>query len=108
MPMNQRCSTTTWNSRPPAPTGSQTVYYAADPYRNSDHDPFLVGLNPLEGDLNDDGTVDVNDARLMQQSIGKDASAVDRRMDFDGDGKITMTDFRLWHAAQRAWNDSPR
>ena len=90
------------------PTGSQTVYYAPDPYRNSDHDPFVVGLNPLPGDLNDDGTVDANDGKLLQQNIGKEASDVDRRMDFDGDGKITTTDFRLWHAAQRAWNGSPR
>jgi hypothetical protein len=52
--------------------------------------------------------VDANDGKLLQQNIGKEASAVDRRMDFDGDGRITTSDYRLWHAAQRAWNGSPR
>jgi predicted extracellular nuclease len=86
------------------PSGSQTVYYNADQYRNSDHDPFVVGLNPLMGDLNDDGVVDANDGKLIQQAIGKKASAVDRRLDFDGDGTITLNDYRLWFNAQTAWN----
>src|SRR5262249_16121904 len=64
---------------------AQAAYYAPDPFRNSDHDPFVVGLNPLAGDLNDDGVVDVLDGNLLRAQFGKSVNApgVDRRMDFD-------------------------
>jgi len=73
-----------------------TAYYGADPYAASDHDPIVIGFNPLAGDLNDDGVVDNTDRHLMLDAMGSNATAVDRRMDFDGDGIITMRDFVLW------------
>ena len=82
---------------------AQAAYYAATPYAASDHDPFIVGLNPLPGDLNDDGVVDAADQAIVTAAVGKPASAVDRRMDFDGDGKITLNDYRLWVNYYRAF-----
>ena len=75
---------------------AQVAYYGADPYAASDHDPIVIGFNPLAGDLNDDGVVDNTDRHLMLDAMGSNATAVDRRMDFDGDGIITMRDFVLW------------
>jgi hypothetical protein len=73
-------------------------YYNADAYRASDHDPFVVGFNPLPGDLNDDGVVDMTDQALLRAQFGKAVGApgVDRRMDYDGDGVISMNDYRVW------------
>ncbi len=82
---------------------AQVAYYGANAYAASDHDPFVVGFNPLAGDFNDDGVVDANDQKLISGSIGKSASAVDRRMDLDGDGVITANDYRLWTALYRAF-----
>jgi predicted extracellular nuclease len=74
--------------------------YAPDAFRASDHDPILIGFNPLPGDLNDDGVVDAADATLLRAAIGKPvgAAGVDRRMDYDGDGVISLNDYRLWAA----------
>ncbi len=82
---------------------AQTAYYAPDPYAASDHDPIVVGFNPLAGDLNDDGIVGTADQQLLAAAIGKSASAVDRRMDFDGDGRITLNDYRVWTAYYRGY-----
>jgi uncharacterized protein len=77
---------------------AQAAYYAPDPFRNSDHDPFIVGFNPLAGDLNDDGVVDHSDGALLKAQIGKAVTddGVDRRMDYDGDGAVTWRDYRIW------------
>ena len=77
---------------------AQTAYYSADPWAASDHDPFIVGFNTLLGDLNDDRVVDAQDQKLMTAAVGKSASKVDRRMDYDGDGTITINDYRMWTA----------
>jgi hypothetical protein len=82
---------------------AQVAYYAPDPFAASDHDPIVIGFNPLAGDLNDDGAVDVSDQKLLTSSIGKSVSDVDRRMDYDGDGKITLNDYRIWTAYYRAF-----
>ena len=82
---------------------AQAAYYGADPYAASDHDPFIVGFNTLAGDLNDDGVVDLKDQALITGAFNKSASSVDRRMDYDGDGKITLNDYRLWSALYRAF-----
>ena len=82
---------------------AQAAYYGANPYAASDHDPIVIGFNPLAGDFNDDGVVDANDQKLITGSIGKSASAADRRMDLDGDGTITANDYRLWTALYRAF-----
>ncbi len=80
---------------------AQLAYFAPDEFAASDHDPFVVGFNPLAGDLNDDGVVDLADRNLLVASYGKLASAVDRRIDFDGDGLITPNDYRIWFALFR-------
>ncbi len=82
---------------------AQIAYYGADPFAASDHDPIVIGFNPLAGDLNDDGVVDAADQRVIISALGKNATAVDRRIDFDGDGRITLNDYRLWAAAYRAF-----
>jgi predicted extracellular nuclease len=82
---------------------AQIAYYGADPYAASDHDPIVIGFNPLCGDLNDDGVVDAVDQAIMRAAIGKLASAGDRRLDFDGDGKITLTDFTKWSVCSAAF-----
>jgi uncharacterized protein len=82
---------------------AQAAYYGADAYAASDHDPIVIGFNTLAGDLNDDGTIDAKDQALLTAALNKSASAVDRRMDFDGDGKITLNDYRLWTALYRAF-----
>jgi predicted extracellular nuclease len=85
------------------------AYYNGDAYRASDHDPFVVGVNPLPGDLNDDGVVDMTDASLLVAKIGKSANApgVDRRMDYDGDGVISLQDYRAWYALYLAYQAAP-
>ena len=82
---------------------AQIAYFGADPWAASDHDPIVIGFNTLAGDLNDDGVVDTTDQRLLAGAIGKKTIAVDRRMDFDGDGQITLNDYRLWTALYRAF-----
>jgi len=83
---------------------AQTAYFAPDEFAASDHDPFVVALNTLAGDLNDDGVVDLSDRDLIVASYGKPASQVDRRMDFDGDGVISPNDYRMWLNLYRAFN----
>lgn len=82
---------------------AQIAYFGPDPWAASDHDPIVIGFNTLQGDVNDDGVIDTNDQRLLAAAIGKAAQAVDRRMDFDGDGQITLNDYRLWTALYRAF-----
>ncbi|HWB99955.1 MAG TPA: ExeM/NucH family extracellular endonuclease, partial [Bryobacteraceae bacterium] len=82
---------------------AQAAYYAPDPWAASDHDPIVIGFNTLGGDLNDDGAVDAADQRLLTTAVGQNASAVDRRMDYDGDGKITLNDYRLWATYYQAY-----
>jgi hypothetical protein len=82
---------------------AQAAYFGADPWAVSDHDPFLVGFNTLLGDLNDDGVVDAQDQVLLRNAIGKSASQVDRRMDYDGDGVITLNDYRIWATYYQAF-----
>ena len=82
---------------------AQVAYYGDDPYAASDHDPIVIGFNPLAGDLNDDGVVDMRDMALLTAALNKPASAVDRRMDYDGDGTITSNDVHLWLALYRAF-----
>ena len=86
------------STKPPA-----SNYVAQDPYAASDHDPILIGLNPLAGDFDDDGAITPADQALIQAAIGKTVSQADRRMDLDGDGKITLNDYRLWVTLYRAF-----
>ena len=43
------------------------------------------------------------DQLLLTGSVGKNASQVDRRMDYDGDGKITLNDYRIWATYYKAF-----
>lgn len=80
-------------TKSPAQLGA---YYDASVFRASDQDPLLIGFNPLPGDLDDDGDVDANDQTIMRAAIGKPLQTVDRRTDYDGDGRITLADFQRW------------
>jgi uncharacterized protein len=75
---------------------AQAAYFAANEFAAADHDPLVVALNPLAGDLNDDGLVNLGDRDIVVASYGKPASQVDRRIDYDGDGTITPNDYRVW------------
>jgi predicted extracellular nuclease len=83
--------------------GAQAAYYAPDPWAASDHDPIIIGFNTLSGDLTDDGVLDAQDQLVLTSAIGKPASQVDRRMDYDADGVITLNDYRLWLAWYRGF-----
>ena len=82
---------------------AQVAYYSPDPWAASDHDPIVIGFNTLLGDLNDDGVVDAKDQGLLSAAIGKSVSQVDRRMDYDGDGIITLNDYRVWASYYQAF-----
>ena len=82
---------------------AQVAYFGANEFAASDHDPIVIALNPLAGDLTDDGVVDLADRNLIVGSYGKPASQVDRRMDYDGDGVITPNDYRIWLSLYRAF-----
>lgn len=72
----------------------QVSLYNADPFASADHDPALVVLNPLCGDLDDDGDVDNDDLAIGRAALGKPVGSVDRRLDFDGvDPVITGRDY---------------
>jgi predicted extracellular nuclease len=82
---------------------AQTAYFAANEFAASDHDPIVVALNPLAGDLNDDGVVNLSDRDIIVSNYGKPASEVDRRIDYDGDGTITPNDYRIWLSFYRTF-----
>ena len=85
---------------------AQVAYYGADEFAASDHDPFVIGFNPLLGDFNDNGAVDAADGVMLLAGILRDHTGhggVDRRMDLNGDGKVTLEDFLLWNRLFVAW-----
>jgi hypothetical protein len=73
-------------------------YYSADPFRASDHDPVLVGLNLLCGDLDDDGDVDSADLRRVVAALHP--GRYNHRADYNGDGRVDARDLLLWTACQ--------
>lgn len=81
-----------------------SAYFSTGAFRTSDHDPLLVGFNPLPGDLDDDGDVDAADQAIMRNAINKPLATVDRRTDYDGDGRITLSDLNRWNQYQAAYN----
>jgi predicted extracellular nuclease len=90
-------------------SNQQTLFYAPNEFRSSDHDPLVVGLNPLCGDLNDDGEVDEKDLLIIRMAVGQAGANYDRRLDFDGSGgkqrsgTITLNDWRLWNECAVEW-----
>ncbi len=89
--------------------GQVTLFYAPDEFRSSDHDPLVLGMNPLCGDLDDDGDVDAADQALMRNAIGKAGNLFNRRYDFDGSGgknrtgTISLNDWRQWSVCAAAY-----
>lgn len=86
---------------------AQAEYFAPNEFAASDHDPIVIGFNPLLGDFTDDGVLDEDDRRAILGAIprghsGKEKGA-DRRMDLDGDGQITQDDFHIWQQLFIAW-----
>ena len=91
----------------PAPAIS--AWYNGDEFAASDHDPILIAFNPLAGDFSDDGIVDLNtDGGQIRAAVGKKVGdpGVDRRMDLDGDGIVSLQDYRLWVALYQAYQAS--
>ena len=66
------------------------------PFRASDHDPVIVGINlntPVRGDLDGDKDVDRDDLQVIRDSLRDTAKPGDPR-DLDEDGVITSRDMR--------------
>jgi hypothetical protein len=77
-----------------------TNLYDASPYRYSDHDPVIIGLDlsagddePLRGDWDADGDVDFLDYRGLLRAIQR-RQTVDMAFDLNEDGRITTSDAR--------------
>jgi hypothetical protein len=76
---------------------AQAAYVAPNEFAASDHDPIVIGFNPLPGDFNDDGVLSLKDLPALLSWLGRRASEfVDNRLDLDGDGAITQHDLQLW------------
>jgi hypothetical protein len=89
--------------------GQVASFYSPEPYRSSDHDPLLIGLNLLCGDLNDDNRVDALDRALWRTALGACSTDAryNRRADLDESGCVNYTDYALWYGCfQRA--NAPR
>jgi predicted extracellular nuclease len=83
---------------------AQAAYYAPNEFAASDHDPIVVGFNPLAGDFSDDGVLDDDDrTALLAAAHDTPNAVVDRRMDMNGDGAITQADFHFWQSQFIAW-----
>jgi len=85
---------------------AQVAYYAPNEFAASDHDPIVIGFNPLAGDFNDDGILDARDRTALLAAIERGASPgrpVDRRMDVNQDGALTQDDFHAWQRLFIAW-----
>jgi uncharacterized protein len=83
-----------WTATIPKTANQQATLYAPDPFRSSDHDPLLVGLNPLCGDLDDDGDVDLRDLlRLLDVIVHR---SYDPRADYNSDARVDLRDLGIW------------
>jgi hypothetical protein len=86
---------------------AQTAYYAGNEFAASDHDPIVVGFNPLLGDFDDDGELDSKDLTALRRARGQsDAQMEYRRMDMDHDGIITQDDFLIWQSYFITWQQA--
>jgi hypothetical protein len=90
-------------------SGQLLSFYSSGPYRSSDHDPLLIGLNLLCGDLNDDNRVDALDRTLWRNALGACSTDAryNRRADLDESGCVTYTDYALWYGCHQRAN-APR
>jgi predicted extracellular nuclease len=95
-----------WTSSIAKTPAQQAGYYGPGAFRASDHDPLLVGLNLLCGDLDDDNDVDGADRKVWRASLGQCTGAVgfNPRADMDGDSCVGYADYRVWYGCFRAAN----
>jgi len=76
---------------------NQPGLYSPDPFRSSDRDPVIIGLD-LEAapvtvcDVDGDGDVDKVDLSLISRSRNQPATGPDDPRDANGDGLITPAD----------------
>ena len=92
---------------------ANAAYYAPNEFAASDHDPFVIGFNPLLGDFTDDGVLDADDRTALLLAIargegdrsepGSHGHPVDRRMDMNQDGVLTQADFLIWQRVFIEW-----
>ena len=88
---------------------AQTAYFAPNEFAASDHDPIVVGFNPLQGDFDDDGRLDLQDgAALLLARLRSREPIRDRRMDMNGDGLITLVDFQIWETHFINWKKATK
>ncbi len=90
---------------------ARVAYFAPNEFAASDHDPIVVGFNPLLGDFDDDGRLDASDRTALLAAIEHGNSGrgpVDRRMDIDEDGDVTQADFHAWQRIFIAWQQGKK
>ena len=87
-----------WTPTIPKTANQQAVLYAPDPFRSADHDPLLMGLNPLCGDLDDDGDVDGRDLAAIVGVLAR--RAYHPRVDYNGDARADGRDLATWVRCQ--------
>jgi predicted extracellular nuclease len=91
---------------------AQDAYYAPNEFAASDHDPLVIGFNPLSGDFNDDGRLDDNDRTALLLAVSRSEYSpvrdIDRRMDMNGDGVVTQEDFHIWQNQFISWKKHSR
>ncbi len=86
---------------------ARVAYFAPNEFAASDHDPIVIGFNPLPGDFTDDGVLDAKDRTALLAAI--DTGLVsDRRMDMNQDGGVTEDDFHVWQTLFMAWKQGRR
>jgi hypothetical protein len=88
---------------------AQVAYFAPNEFAASDHDPIVIGFNPLPGDFDDDGMLGVGDRKMLLQAVehGKSpGGAIDRRMDLNHDGVVDQQDFLIWQIAFISWQQN--
>jgi predicted extracellular nuclease len=88
---------------------AQAAYYAPNEFAASDHDPIVIGFNPLLGDFTDDGILDARDRTALLDAIEHGNSghgSIDRRMDMNHDGVVTQEDFHIWQQVFIDWKQS--
>ena len=76
----------------------QTSFYAADPYRMSDHDPVIIGFEfsqaAMLGDFDNDQDVDRYDIFGLMRAI-QFGYEIDPAFDLNNDGNFNIMDARV-------------
>jgi predicted extracellular nuclease len=90
---------------------AQVAYYAPNEFAASDHDPIVIGFNPLLGDFTDDGILDARDLLALLGAIEHGHSqsgqgSIDRRTDMNQDGVVTQEDVKIWLRVFIDWKQS--